>query len=109
MKKYLNSDEDELEIIAKSLIQCEICYESKLISEFTQLQGCDHEFCNVCLQNYTVSKLLTNRVLPLSCPNHDCKILDHPKLAELFLSDENKEKFQLLREYNQLQKNPNLR
>ncbi|OMO75977.1 Zinc finger, C6HC-type [Corchorus olitorius] len=51
---------------------CQICFESKLLSDSFEVKGCSHFYCIECIINYVSSKLDDNVTL-IPCPEANCE------------------------------------
>lgn len=63
---------------------CDICVESKPLSDLFPVQGCEHCYCSSCIGRYVAAKLEDN-VAHISCPVSGCGGALHPDYCRSIL------------------------
>ena len=85
---------------------CGICMDK--IENPIKIPKCKHEFCSDCFTNYILSKLYSNSIESIPCPDHSCK---NKELQEdfflTFLNEDELLRYQSLKIDNEIKKNPN--
>ncbi|KFK32508.1 hypothetical protein AALP_AA6G251700 [Arabis alpina] len=69
---------------SSSCFDCEICVESKPVTESFRISGCSHSYCNDCVSKYIASKLQDN-ILSIECPVSGCSGHLEPDQCRLIL------------------------
>jgi len=86
--------------------KCGICMDK--IEHPIKIPKCNHTFCYDCFVSYILSKINSNSIDKISCPNHTCLNKELPEEFFLsFLIEEELLKYQSLKEENDINKNPN--
>ncbi|XP_026430976.1 E3 ubiquitin-protein ligase RNF14-like [Papaver somniferum] len=63
---------------------CEICVETKMVSESFQVKGCAHSYCSECMVRYVASKIQEN-VISTKCPEWSCQGVLEPEFCKSIL------------------------
>ncbi|ESQ39983.1 hypothetical protein EUTSA_v10000966mg [Eutrema salsugineum] len=63
---------------------CEICVESKPLTESFSINGCSHSYCNDCVSKYIAAKLQDN-ILSIDCPVSGCSGRLEPEQCRVIL------------------------
>ncbi|KAG6522736.1 hypothetical protein ZIOFF_019887 [Zingiber officinale] len=58
---------------------CNICMETKELTEQFTIEGCPHAFCNSCMSQYIAAQVEAN-VATVKCPDPQCKVSTAPAL-----------------------------
>ncbi|KAI3833519.1 hypothetical protein MKW98_024518 [Papaver atlanticum] len=66
---------------------CEICVETRMMSEAFQVKGCRHSFCSECMVRYVASKIQEN-VTSIGCPEMNCQGVLEPEFCQSILPPE---------------------
>ncbi|KAI3872016.1 hypothetical protein MKX03_009876 [Papaver bracteatum] len=66
---------------------CEICVETKTISESFHIKGCGHSYCSECMVRYVASKIQVN-VTSIGCPEMNCQGVLEPEFCKSILPPE---------------------
>ena len=86
--------------------KCGICMGE--IDHPIKIPKCNHTFCYECFVSYILSKIDSNSIEKIPCPNHNCFNKQLPEEYFLsFLIENELIKYQSLKEENEIRKNPN--
>jgi hypothetical protein len=85
---YLNNKEED----AIAMVECEICFCSVNRGEAFNLL-CKHAFCRVCFQNYLKEAIENGKVIEITCPEQDCKVLVEDQQVRRICSKELYDKY----------------
>ena len=104
--KSQNKKNNESNNSNNSKIKCGICMDE--LAHPIKIPKCNHTFCYDCFVSYILSKIDSNSIEKIPCPNHNCLNKQLPEEFFLsFLIENELLKYQSLKEENEIKKNPN--
>lgn len=66
---------------------CQVCFSTKLGSEFERVIGCDHAFCRDCLREHVRIQIESGCASQLRCPQENCPTRVVPTQVKALLGD----------------------